>query len=113
MFGLGESVPEVEATTVMDSISKKEKVGLLDVRTPQEYSRGNIRESVNIPVEKVSEDVEEAFPDKELTIYVYCLSGSRSVVAVSQMIKMGYKNVFSLTSGLLSWRSKQYPLSID
>ena len=48
--------------------------------------------------------------NKSKTIYVYCLSGSRSNVAVETMVQLGYKKVFSMTSGLLMWRSKKYPL---
>ena len=106
-------VPEIDASEVFKEIQAKKDVQILDVRTEAEYSRGNIVGSINIPVDKVSLEVEKILPDKNKTTYVYCLSGSRSTVAVEEMMKIGYKNVYSMTSGLLSWRSKQYPLSTD
>lgn len=104
-------VPEISAEEAWNGIQKKEKIIFLDVRTPHEYSRGNIKGSANIPLDTITEGFEKKYPNKNKTYYVYCLSGSRSVVAVDAMIKMGYKNVFSMTSGLLSWRSKGYPLT--
>ncbi len=113
MFGLkGPGVPELDAQEVYDDLQSKKKVILVDVRTVQEYSRGSIEGSINIPLQDLSEEIENEIPDKTRTIYVYCLSGSRSVAAVDQMIKMGYKNVYSMKSGILAWRTKQLPFTM-
>ncbi len=112
MLGKGESdVPEIDAQEVYDDLQSKKKVALVDVRTAQEYSRGSITESINIPLQELSKKIESVIPDKERVVYVNCLSGSRSIVAVNQLIKMGYKNVFSMKSGILAWRMKQLPFS--
>lgn len=112
MFGFDlPKVPEIEAEEVWKRTQKKEKVGIVDVRTPHEYSRGNIEGSINIPVNEIAEKIEKVIPNKDKTIYVYCLSGSRSVVAVDTMQKLGYKKVFSMISGLLSWRAKGFSLT--
>lgn len=112
MFGFGiPDVPEITAEKVWDDVQKKKSIIILDVRTPHEYTRGNIKGSVNIPLDSVAEGVEKKFSDKNKTYYVYCLSGSRSVFAVDQMIKLGYKNAKSMTSGLLAWRAKGFPLT--
>lgn len=113
MFGLSNpKVPQIEASAVMEAIKKKPTVRILDVRTQHEYLRGNIKGSINIPVDLIAQDVVKTIADKKETIYVYCLSGSRSVLAVDLMMKMGYKNVFNMTSGLLSWRALGYPLTV-
>ncbi len=113
MFGFNQSdVPEIEASKVHEALENNEDVIIIDVRTPQEFSRGNLEGSVNVPVDLVEARMEEVVPDKNKIVYVYCLSGSRSNMAVDAMVKKGYKNVFSMKSGLLSWRAKQYPLSV-
>lgn len=104
------NVPQITADEVYKAINEKADVVLLDVRTPGEYSKGKIEGSINIPVDTISDEVVTKFPDKNKTIYVYCLSGSRSVVAVDAMVQLGYTKVFSMTSGLLMWRSKKYPM---
>lgn len=106
MFGFSKvDVPEVDVSFLQNAINKKENFVLLDVRTPEEVSSGKIEGSINIPVDTVLEKIEKIIPDKNKTIYVYCRSGVRSARAVKIMLKMGYKNVFSLTGGILSWQA--------
>jgi len=107
---LQSNIPQITADEVQKAISEKNDLVLLDVRTSEEYSRGKIEGSINIPIDAISDRIIIAVPDKNKTIYVYCLSGSRSEIAVAMMKKLGYTNVFSMTSGLLMWRSKKYPL---
>lgn len=103
-------VPQKSAEEVKKSLDAQKQVILLDVRTPEEYTKGRINTSINLPVVDVANKIETVIPDKNQEIYVYCLSGSRSVIAVDTMIKKGYSNVFNMTSGLLAWRAKQFPL---
>lgn len=103
-------IPQISADEVQKAINEKKDIILLDVRTPEEYGRGKIEGSMNISVENISDKISTAVPDKNKTIYAYCLSGSRSEVAVAMMKQLGYTNAFSMTSGLLMWRSKKYPL---
>lgn len=103
-------VPQITADEVQKAINEKKDIILLDVRTPEEYSRGKIDSSINISVENIPDQIISAIPDKNKTIYAYCLSGSRSDVAVAMMKQLGYANAFSMTNGLLMWRSKKFPL---
>lgn len=112
IFGFYEpKVPTVEAEKVKHAIDVKESCVILDVRTAEEYSRGNIAGSINIPVEEIENNVTSAFPDAGQKIYVYCLSGARSSVTVEIMMKLGYTNVFHMAHGLLGWRAKYFPVS--
>jgi rhodanese-related sulfurtransferase len=112
LFGFHEpEVPTVEPEVVKQAIDTKEHCLLLDVRTPGEFSRGNIQGSINLSVEQVKSDVVSRVPDKKQKIYVYCLSGARSTVAVEIMQQLGYTNVFHMTHGLLGWRAKYFPVS--
>lgn len=111
MFGFTQQVPQVNASMVYDASKNNHEIIILDVRTPEEFSKGHVQNSINIPVQDIQDKVEQIVPDKTTTTYLYCLSGSRSIVAANTMIKMGYKNVFNMTSGLLSWRAKKFPLT--
>jgi rhodanese-related sulfurtransferase len=112
MFGYHKpKVPEVDASDVYSTLlSKKNNKVIIDVRTPEEYSRGNIEGSINIPIDLISSKIEDIIPDKEKTIYLYCLSGSRSASAAHQLMLLGYKNIYNMTSGLLAWRANKFPL---
>jgi rhodanese-related sulfurtransferase len=103
-------VPEVSAEEVKKALDLHENFILLDVRTPEEYEKGHIQTSILLPHDTVSEKVTALIPDKTQKIYVYCLSGSRSSQAAKTMIDLGYSNVYTISHGLLAWRSLKYPL---
>jgi len=97
-------VPQVEVKDLADVIKSKKDIIILDVRTPQEFAREKISGSINLPMDQVARKVENIIPNKDKVIYTYCMSGSRSVFAVQTMVKLGYKNVFDVKSGMLAWR---------
>ena len=66
---------------------------LVAVRTPAEYAQGHIENAVNIPINKITEEIKYFAPDKEKTIVVYCLSGGRSKVAAMRLKNLGYRNI--------------------
>lgn len=101
-------VPKITVEELKKEIEAKSKYVLLDVRTAGEYERGHLPESIHLPVDEVDQKIENIIADKNAKIYVYCLSGSRSVMAVDVMIKKGYKNVYDVDHGLLAWRAKGF-----
>ena len=67
---------------------------IIDVRTPNEYDRGHIKESSNIPLAEMPHKL-KAFPKKEHYYIVVCASGMRSASAKSIMKRNGYTNVYN------------------
>lgn len=111
MFNIFQpTVPTISAEEVHQAINKKEQLILIDVRTPEEFSKNRITGSINVPIDELVKRIKKIAPDQKQKTYVYCFSGARSMAAVEIMTKLGYTNVFSMTSGLLAWRSKKYPL---
>lgn len=111
LFGFHKpDVPTVEVNDVKLAIDLKEPCTILDVRTPDEYSHGRLQGSVNLSIEQVESKITSVLPDKRQKIYVYCLSGARSTVAVETMKKLGYTNTFTMSHGLLAWRAKYFPV---
>jgi rhodanese-related sulfurtransferase len=101
-------VPQVNADDVKKAMEDGKSFVILDVRTPQEYAKSHIEGSINVPVDEIN-NIDKTLPDKSTKIYVHCLSGSRSVMAVAEMVKLGYSQVFDMKNGLLAWRIKKYP----
>jgi rhodanese-related sulfurtransferase len=64
---------------------------LVDVRTPGEFAEGNVKGSVNIPLDQVQNQLAK-FKAKE-NIVVFCRSGNRSGQAKSILEQNGFKNV--------------------
>lgn len=72
---------------------EKEKYLVIDVRTPEEYKEGHVKHAVNIPLEKISENIEKISAWKEKEVVTYCNTGKKSQKAAEQLIKAGFKNV--------------------
>lgn len=101
LFGFFRS-PDINSG--VEEFKNTEGAVLLDVRTAEEYSKGHIRESINVPLDKITA-VENVIKDKNTPLYVHCLSGSRSGSAVSYLKRMGYTNVKNI-GGIYSYRGK-------
>ncbi|MHA2283910.1 MAG: FAD-dependent oxidoreductase [Promethearchaeota archaeon] len=83
---------------------------LIDVRTPQEYSSGHIKNTKMIPLGELlnNTDVINEYKDKE--IISICHSGSRSMMAAQILARVGFKDIRNLTGGVMLWRRKGYPV---
>lgn len=96
----------------------KDKVKILDVRTPEEYAVvGHPAMAVNIPVQfivyrwnpekkdyvwkdnpRFVQEVKKAFKPTD-TLLVMCRSGHRAAVAVEKLAKAGFKTVYNVHDG--------------
>jgi phage shock protein E len=78
------------ATADLQSIIK-EGAFLVDVRTPGEFAAGNVKGSVNIPLDTIPAQLAQ-FKNKK-NIVVFCRSGSRSSQAKAFLDQNGFTNV--------------------
>ena len=81
---------------------KKQNAVLLDVRTPREFSKKRLQGSVNVPLDRLIEEMPERFPDLNTPLYLYCRSGNRSAMAAKILEKMGYHTIVDL-GGIIDW----------
>ena len=74
-----------------DNVDFKKKISegaiVIDVRTTEEYSRGHIENSVNIPLDILEKSL-DLLNDKEKTIITCCASGMRSEKAKKILKKL-------------------------
>jgi thioredoxin len=99
----------VDAAKFKELISKGDVI-LVDVRTPQEYYRGHIAGSTAIDISDPNFVTKINLLQKEKTILIYCLTGSRSYAAANYMSKNGFKNIYNLQRGIMEWNQKGYPI---
>lgn len=92
-----------------NKISDTASTQIVDVRTPDEYTEGRIKDAKNINWNGDDFDTEIVKLDKDKPVYVYCYSGGRSSSAVSKMKKLGFKNIYELDGGIKSWRKAKLP----
>ena len=87
-------------------ISKK-GVQLIDVRTPEEYKAGHIKNAKLINF--YDSDFKEKsikILDKSKPVYLYCRSGRRSANAAKKYKAAGFKKVYNLLGGFNAWSAK-------
>ncbi len=80
---------------------QKKDIVLIDVRTEKEYKEGHIPGSLLIPLDQAA-NIQTIVPDKEKTLFVYCLSGGRSKNACGIFQKLGYVDVTNI-GGITSY----------
>lgn len=68
---------------------------LIDVRSPQEFARGALAGSINLPAEQIEGHVDEL---GETACLLYCQSGARSQIATEKLRSSGLDNVYDLGS---------------
>lgn len=78
---------------------------ILDVRTPEEFESGHIKDAINLPNEMIGEKEIAELPDKEQLIMIYCRSGNRSKQAADKLVKLGYTSIVEF-GGINTWTGK-------
>ena len=89
----------------MDELKNKQNKGavIVDVRSSQEYNEGHLSGAINIPYYQINKNVYNILKDKQQEIVLYCGAGVRSKQAYKKLLKLQYKNVYSLYKGLENW----------
>jgi rhodanese-related sulfurtransferase len=86
LFGIGPKVDYAELV--------KQGAIILDVRSKGEYVGGNIKGSINISVDQLSNNLSK-LKDKNKPIITVCASGMRSASAKSILKSNGYTQVYN------------------
>lgn len=108
----GESQDKtLSAKEYSEKIYKIPDAPIIDVRTPEEYSKGHLENAVNIDWNGSNFDKNIETLDKTKPVFIYCLSGSRSSAAASKMRAKGFEEVYELKGGIMKWREANLPMT--
>ena len=99
----GASVGTLEATRLMNSGAI-----VLDVRNPDEFARGHVVGSRNIPMADIDKRAGELPAGKSLI--VVCANGSTAARAAGSLRKAGRAEVVCMDGGLASWQQAGLPV---
>lgn len=94
---------------------------LIDIREPAEIQRGHIPGAVYVPrgllefeihglVQRMQDDTVDAPEDQPIVLY--CGTGGRSALAAETLATMGYRNVRSMSGGLVAWAQAGLPVDL-
>ena len=113
-----KEVKTISVEELKTKIDSFEMFNLIDVREPSEHNHGYIPGSVSIPrgvlefnigKEEFWESTGFYYPETTEEFILYCKKGSRSILAVEALKKLGYENVKIITGGFKKWELT-YPL---
>jgi len=103
------AVERVDAS-MFGAVVETPGITIIDVRTPGEFAQGHIEGAINYNVEGPDFANQIMGLDPAGVYAVYCQSGNRSQVAVSQMSSIGVNSIFELESGISGWESAGFPV---
>jgi rhodanese-related sulfurtransferase len=103
-------VRELDFREVKRLLDAREKLVLVDVREESEWARGHLPGAVHLGKGVIERDIEQAFPEKDAKLVLYCGGGFRSALAADNLQKMGYTNVISMDGGWRGWVEAGLPV---
>lgn len=102
----GASVSTLEATQLIN----RQDALVIDVRGADEFQKGHILNSRNIPLPDIESHVGELEKFKTKPIIITCASSNRSGSAAAMLRKLGFAQVFSLVGGIGAWQQAGLPV---
>lgn len=103
-----ERVGEVDSHTA-DELRRADEAKIVDVREKTEWDEGHIPGAVHVPRGYLELRIENAVPDKNQPVLLYCAGGTRSVLAARTLQEMGYSDVRSIGGGFGAWKDAGLP----
>ncbi|MGH3044823.1 MAG: molybdopterin-synthase adenylyltransferase MoeB [Gaiellaceae bacterium] len=104
-------IEEIDAARAAE-LRETDSPVLVDVRERSEWDEGAIPGAIHIPRGNLESRIEQAVPDRDATLIVYCASGSRSAFAAKALEELGYENVASLQGGFGDWKRNGFPFEV-
>ena len=90
--GCGNPDPAVSDTPSNAQVAPDSFV-LIDVRSAEEFASGHLQGAVNIPHDRITDEIGSVAADKSTRIILYCRSGRRADTALNALKAAGYENV--------------------
>lgn len=79
---------------------------LIDVRTPEEFEKGHLKNAQNICVTDDDFEANIVKLDRNKPVYLYCRSGKRSAKAAEILQDLGFTEIYDMEGGFLKWEEE-------
>ncbi len=103
------STDQLSVKDFQEKLKQTSSPAIIDVRSSEEFKQGHLKGALNMNWNDKEFYTRLESVKKNDTCFVYCLSGGRSSSAAQKMREMGYKQVYEMKGGLLTWRSASLP----
>jgi hydroxyacylglutathione hydrolase len=103
------SIKMVTVQEFCRQLDEHKQVWILDVRSDEELENaGRIPGAQHIPITQLLHHWNEV--PKDRTVYIFCGSGLRSMIAASMLRRQGWKDLVVVLGGLAGWNSIAHPI---
>ncbi|MCP4940326.1 MAG: aminotransferase class V-fold PLP-dependent enzyme, partial [Phycisphaeraceae bacterium] len=96
-------VRSIDAAELATLRSNGSKAVVVDVREPTEWQDGIVPEAILIPRGTLEKEIHPRVASPTETIYLYCATGKRSLLAAQTLQRMGFTDVCSIDGGFAGW----------
>jgi sulfur-carrier protein adenylyltransferase/sulfurtransferase len=103
------SITEWTVNDVERRLDQGEQFPVVDVREKIEWNDGHLPNALHVPRGFLELQIEEAVPDKDQPVLLYCAGGVRSALAAETLKQMGYAQPISMAGGYTAWRNAGLP----
>ena len=102
--------PMVEVAQLKQRLDSGEDVLVLDVRTAEDFvgEQGHIASATNIPVEHLSDRLDEISNSQERPVVTICRTDRKSANAAQILAQHGFVDVHIARMGMTAWIEKGY-----
>lgn len=101
---------EISADSFMQKLNSIQHPQLIDVRTAEEYSKGHLKNALNIDVNKPDCLSQFSRLNKRKPTFVYCLAGKRGEKAADILQSLGFKEIYNMKGGIEEWINEGKPV---
>lgn len=83
---------------------------LIDVRTPEEFETGHIKNAIDLDYRNASFSHKIRKLDPSKTYMIYCRSGKRSASTIDSLKNLGFTHLYDLKGGINAWKTENLPV---
>ena len=103
-----QRIREVSVEETRARLDASQRPVLVDVRERDEYEQGYVPHAQWIPRGFLELKIEEAVPERDREVILYCAGGVRSALAADALQGLGYTKVSSMAGGFGAWKNAGY-----
>ena len=102
------NVKEISFEQLAEIIESGENFFLLDVRSPESYAAGRIKEAISVPVNNINEQCVTEMLHSDSKVVVYCggYGCQSSTEAANKLQALGIVNVLNFKGGREEWEKQ-------
>ena len=99
----------INPAALTDLINREDAL-VVDLSAQPDFEKGHVPGSRSVPPSQFDPESKLLAKARELPVALVCRSGSASAEAAKKLVKAGFKRVYWLDGGVVSWQQANLPL---